>query len=210
MVEPSAAARADPRPVIEPVAPDDRAALEASARCLAEAFSSGLWRSAPMPLGTADDPHSARGVVAGLGPGIVALAAREGDGGPVLGCVVGAALDAGMIEGYGLATHGAQAGDGLLAYIGIVPRAQGLRLACGAGPRASLARRLVEDWLALPAIAACPAVYVRTRRRIGPVLHLGRTLGFERVGEFGLEFRGEPQHRIVLRRPGRGAEGPAR
>ena len=193
--------------------PEDAAGL---ANCLVAAFSSGLWEQTPMPTGHADDPGSALGIINSLNPDPVVVAACESHGGPVnsdevVGCVLGAVLDDTMIETYGLGPYAAVPGDGLLAFIGIHPRAQGLRVlpdggdsvkilgTTALGRSASLARLLFETWIDTPCIQRCPRVFIRTRRQIGPVLHLCRSLGFEYCGRFEIEFCKMRQERLVFR-----------
>jgi len=135
----------------------------------------------------------------------------------VLGCVLGGILDEPLIDSYRLGKFGARRGDGILAYIGVAPEAQGARgllrgeglleeviLGAGAMRRAeatvSLASVLFSTWLDLPAVSCCPAVFVRTRETIAPVLHLLDRHGFEYQGQFELVFRGSPQARLVYRR----------
>lgn len=82
------------------------------ARCLSKAFSSGLREPSPMPLGTPEDPHSALGIVSGLGPCPVALAAYTAiadtsSAERVIGCVLGAILDDEVVDRYGLAPFAA-------------------------------------------------------------------------------------------------------
>lgn len=183
---------------------DDPWTGDALARCLSEAFSSGLWRDTPMPLGHPDDPTSARGIIGGLGPDPLAVAAMPRQEARVIGCVLGCVMDERVVQGYGLGDYGAQPGDGLLAFIGIVPEAQGLRLrpegdgtlgAAPAGP--SLARHLFEDWLGCAELSPCPRLFIRTRRRIGPIRYLSEDLGFAFRGGFETEFRGQTQRRLV-------------
>ncbi len=186
------------------------------ARCLSAAFSSGIWRSTPMPLGHSRDPHSAFGVIEGLSDRPVVLAAvsddREDTHCGIVGCVLGAVLDYGIIADYGLAPFGACPGDGLLAFIGLVPEMQGRRVrrldhdaleitgeseqeSCG-----SLASQLFEEWMRTAPVSKCPRIFIRTRRQIGPILHLSRTCGFAYRGAFQTEFRGEVQDRLVFMR----------
>ena len=93
-----------------------------------------------MPLGARDDPSSALGIIAGLGPQplVAAVAGEHSEG--VIGCVIGCVIDAQIAESYGLTEYGAEPGDGLLAFIGIVPEAQGsrFRLELPLGPRSEL------------------------------------------------------------------------
>jgi len=192
---------------------------EATANCLATAFSSGEWAATPMPLGDEADPHSARGIIAQLGKQAQALVANVvGDDHRrnVLGCVLGAVLDRTLVDAYGLASYGAQGGDALLAYIGLMPAAQGRRASLlsnnifelsfrrsglpsiheGQG----LAALLFERWLELSAIESCPRVFVRTRKVLAPIIHLAEKNGFRCRGEFELDFQGERQDRIVFAR----------
>lgn len=189
---------------------------EAIATCLARAFSAGLWATTPLPVGDCHDRHSARGILAEMGERARVLAVSDvDDGTSVLGCVVGVVLDGGLIASYGLGDFGADAGDGLLAYIGIVPEAQGARVAplqddtfevrWGPSRNPSLASLLFEGWLALPTVSACPNVFVRTRKSIKPVLYLLDKNGFSYRGGFRLSFRGVRQSRLVFGRNGKGA-----
>lgn len=190
---------------------------EAIATCLAQAFSAGLWATTPMPVGDRHDRHSARGILAEMGDRAQVLAVSDvDDGSLVLGCVVGVVLDDGLIASYGLGEFGADAGDGLLAYVGIVPEAQGTRAAAlhggafevrrGTSRDPSLASLLFERWLALPAIRACPNVFVRTRQSIKPVLYLLDKNGFSYCGAFRLSFRGVRQSRLVFGRNSKAAQ----
>ena len=174
-----------------------------------------------MPIGDESDPHSARGIIAALGgrlqvllasamePGITPRAQR------VVGFVLGGVLDDQLIDAYGLRAHGARKGDGILAYIGVVPSAQGARLSALDGDiyeltnsrslavtrseSTSLASLLFSRWLALPAITSCPAVFVRTRQVLKPILHLAAKNGFDYCGSFSLDFHGERQDRMVFK-----------
>ncbi len=114
-----------PAPLCEPVA------CQALAKCLSAAFSSGIWRKTPMPLGSPDasgnDPSSAYGVLNSLGEHSLAVAAFAPRSDSLLGCVVGCVMDEQVIAHYRLHDYGARPGDGLLAFIGIIPDAQGLR-----------------------------------------------------------------------------------
>lgn len=195
------------------------AAGDGMVACLASAFSSGPWASTPMPVGDADDSHSARGIVAGLGSRAqVVLASAADDDRRILGCVMGGIMDERMIGGYGLARYGARAGDGLLAYIGVAPRNQGIRVArtgeeiytvrpkshfAGHDSEASLAGLLFKRWLELSPVTASPSVFVRTRRVLKPILHLSERNGFDHCGQFDLTFQGSRQERIVFRRENR-------
>lgn len=189
----------------------------AIATCLASAFSSGIWASAPMPVDHNTDPHSAHGIISGLSDSAqVVVAANEEEGEPLLGCVLGGVLDEGLIATYRLAAFGAQAADGLLAYIAVSPPAQGSRVVpvrdnvYEVQPAQldrrheqqgdSLAGLLFSRWLELSAITTCPRVFVRTRGVIEPVLHLIAKNGFEYCGRFEMEFRGERQDRLVYER----------
>lgn len=166
-----------------------------------------------MPIGNEDDPHSALGVLRGLGeqPQVL-IACADGE---VLGCVLGAALDGPRIEAYGLAPFGAQPGDGLLAFVGVAPGAQGARARLIADRRLelygtkgrrgppgcrSLAGLLFARWLAAPAVRAFPRLFIRTRRQIKPILHLSAAHGFRRCGTIEIDFRGVRQERIILMR----------
>lgn len=192
---------------------------EAASKCLATAFSSGEWAPTPMPLGDESDPHSARGIIAQLGKQaqvLVADVVGDDHGRNVLGCVMGAVLDRTLVDAYGLASYGAQSGDALLAYIGLMPAAQGRR-ACLLSNNIfelpfrrsglpsiheghSLAALLFERWLELSAIECCPRVFVRTRKVLAPIIHLAEKNGFRYRGEFELDFQGERQDRIVFAR----------
>ncbi len=180
----------------------------ALALCLSAAFSSGIWAETPMPVGDASDPDSAMGVLGGLGPAPAVIAAASSSG-SVFGAALGAVLTSGIIARYGLGPWQAQPGDGLLAFLGIIPGAQGSRLRAGpdgsfdlsreaGGP--SLAAVLFRRWLQLPALADCPRLFFRTRRRIGAVRSLGARHGFAECGSFETMFRGRRQTRLVYRR----------
>jgi hypothetical protein len=191
-----------------------RAAL---ARCLSSAFSSGIWSATPMPVGCQDDPDSAHGVIHGLGRDAIVVAASrvgsdgEGDGDAVVGCVIGTVLDRSTIRKYGLQPYGARPGDGLLAFIGVAPEAQGSRVISQDGDTAmltrgraperslSLARLLFEGWIDTTRVQRCPRVFVRTRRRLRPIQYLSESCGFEFCGKFDMTFRGEQQSRLVYR-----------
>lgn len=192
---------------------------EATARCLATAFSSREWAATPMPLGDDADPHSARGIIAQLGKQaqvLVANVVEDDHGRNVLGCVLGAVLDRTLVDAYGLASYGAQSGDALLAYIGLMPAAQGRRAALLSNnifelsfrrsglpsiqEGQSLAALLFERWLELSVIESCPRVFVRTRKVLAPIIHLAEKNGFCYRGEFELDFQGERQDRIVFAR----------
>lgn len=192
------------------------AALEI-ATCLSKAFSSGLWTASPMPIGPLEDPDSALGVVNGLGPRPVALAARtraEGGGhaGELIGCVLGAVLDDEVIARYGLGPFSAAPGDALLAFIGIVPEAQHVRLvgrgreeckvvrAAAQRRSISLARHLFESWLGMQNLHHCPQTFIRTREQITPILGLCDGNGFSYCGRFELNLHGAVQERLVFRR----------
>jgi len=201
--------------------PADGPLGHAVADCLAAAFSSGVWARTPMPVGSRSDPHSARGIVAELGPDAYALIASVSGGRPrggegLLGCVVGGVLDDDLIRAYGLRSYGAIAGDGLLAYIGVQPTAQGVRLlprgedsfdvAPPTGqsrmkrPGTSLAGILFSRWLGLSAIEQCRRVFVRTRSVLPQIQHLAAKNGFRFQGQFDLEFQGQRQDRMVYTR----------
>ena len=192
---------------------------KATARCLATAFSSREWAATPMPMGDASDPHSARGIIAQLGKQAQVLIGNvigDDHGRTVVGCVLGAVLDRALVDAYGLASYGAQSGDALLAYIGVMPAAQGHRASVlsnnifrlssrqSSPPSAregqSLAALLFERWLELSAIECCPRVFVRTRKVLAPIIHLAEKNGFRYRGEFELDFQGERQDRIVFAR----------
>jgi len=189
--------------------------------CLSSAFSSGVWARAPMPVGERSDSHSARGIVAQLGADAQVLVAFTDDDKPsheadVHGCVVGGLLDEDLIRAYGLGSFGARRGDGILAYIGVQPSAQGNRLVArtetrfGVAPPserpwmkpsgASLAGLLFSGWLRLPAVARCPRVFVRTRSVLPKIQYLAEKNGFVYQGRFELEFKGEQQDRMVYTR----------
>jgi hypothetical protein len=187
------------------------------ATCLSRAFSSGSWATSPMPIGSHDDSNSALGIVNGLGARPVNLAARAivADGsskGAVVGCVLGAILDDEVIARYGLASFSAASGDALLAFIGIVPEAQRIRVSGRGGGTSkvvppgrrrrsiSLARHLFESWLGRTSVQNCPQIFIRTREQIAPVLHLCSDNGFAYCGRFDLHFRGTVQERLVFRR----------
>lgn len=187
------------------------------ARCLSKAFSSGLWETSPMPLGTPEDPHSALGIVSGLGPCPVALAAYTAIADAsraerVIGCVLGAILDDEVIDRYGLAPFSAKSGDALLAFIGIVPEAQKTRVSAPSGNETetvctpqqqrsiSLARHLFESWLGMTGLRGCRQIFIRTREQITPVVHLCDENGFSYCGRFDLRYRGTVQERLVFRR----------
>lgn len=195
------------------------ALVEATARCLATAFSSGEWAPTPMPLGDGSDPHSACGIIAQLGKQAQTLVANDigDDHGPkVIGCVLGAVLDRTLVEAYGLGSYGAQSGDALLAYIGLMPTVQGRRASLlsnnifelslrrsgrpSINEGQSLAALLFERWLELSAIECCPRVFVRTRKVLAPIIHLAEKNGFRYRGEFELDFHGERQDRIIFAR----------
>ena len=206
---------------LEAPALDDRISRLKIAECLSAAFSSGIWQATPMPIGNKSDPNSALGVIAGLEKHAVVLVASATDASHsskrrrILGCVVGAVLDAEIIEAYELRSFGARSGDGLLAFIGIVPAVQGSRVftydidhfetcieSSNTPERSSfsLARLLFTRWLGLDDLHRCPSVFIRTRRTIMPVQHLIRSNGFEYCGRLSLNFRGVRQQRIVFRR----------
>jgi len=200
-------------------APDFDARGEALqiARCLSKAFSSGLWEASPMPLGSPEDPHSALGIVNGLGSCPLALAAyRSGADASrsqeAIGCVLGTVLDDEVITRYGLAPFRAISGDALLAFIGIVPEAQKTRVNGRGGdetdavctPRRqqsiSLARHLFESWLSMTGLRDSRQIFIRTREQITPILRLCEQYGFSYCGRFDLRFRGAVQERLVFRR----------
>jgi len=178
-----------------------------------------------MPIGDASDPHSARGIVAQLGANarILLASSTRGNaplaGQPVLGCVLGAILDDRLIAAYRLGPYGARRGDGLLAYIGVPPAVQGERLSPAGGDRfdcrpatrgnpptgetVSLGSLLFSRWLEISAIERCPALFVRTRTTIKPILHLLAKHGFDFRGRFELDFQGQRQDRLVFARDGK-------
>lgn len=204
---------------VEVFAPDlgaPGAALEV-ATCLSKAFSSGLWAASPMPTGPLEDPDSALGVVNGLGPCPIALAARTraADGehaGALIGCVLGTVLDEDVIARYGLSPFSAAPGDALLAFIGIVPEAQHVRIigrsheecevvrATAQHRSVSLARHLFESWLGMQNLNHCPQTFIRTREQITPILGLCEGNGFSYCGRFELNLHGAVQERLVFRR----------
>ncbi|WP_205853413.1 hypothetical protein, partial [Zhengella mangrovi] len=51
----------------------------------------------------------------------------------MIGCVIGCVMDDRVITAYGLRRYAAAPGDGLLAFIGIVPDAQGRRFSAADG-----------------------------------------------------------------------------
>lgn len=193
---------------------------DAIVHCLAAAFGSGVWAQAPMPIGNAADPHSARGIVTQLRARarvlIAGTASRIGSvrRKRIIGCVLGCILDEALIDIYRLGDFAAEAGDALLAYIGVEPGSQGSRmLPLSRGQFAmwprhhnavidqggeSLAGVLFSRWLALPGVAGCPRIFVRTRSVLRPVLHMIEKNGFEYRGKFDLDFHGERQDRIVF------------
>lgn len=169
-----------------------------------------------MPVFDDADHHCAHRIISDFGDNAqILVASSDGEGEPLLGCVLGGILDAELIAAYRLAGFGARAGDGVLAYIAVPPAAQGSRVVhlsddvfevhpARIGGRwrkgSSLAGALFAGWLANPAVAQCPRVFVRTREVIRPVLHLIEKNGFEYRGRFELEFRGERQDRLVFGR----------
>ncbi len=207
----------------EPVAGEMPDGLrEEIATSLCAAFNSREWTRTPMPIGDASDPHSARGIVAQLGSNARILLASPARGSaspagnPVLGCVLGAILDDDLIAAYRLGPYGARRGDGLLAYIGVPPAFQGERLSPAGGDRferrpanrgtpparrtVSLGSLLFSRWLELSAVKRCPALFVRTRTTIKPILHLLAKHGFDFRGRFELDFQGQRQDRLVFAR----------
>lgn len=189
---------------------DDPVVALAIAECLSAAFSSGIWQEAPLPLGSSDDPASAVAIVEELVPRSVMVAATPIPGARVIGCAIGSVMDEDLIESYRLSGYAAEPGDGLLAFIGIVPEMQGRRYrsdgngtleAAPGGP--SLARHLFESWIKDASGHECERLFIRTRRRIGPVRHLCDAYGFERLGEFEVDFRGQRQRRLVYCRASR-------
>jgi hypothetical protein len=154
----------------------------------------------------------------------VAVAAYPCDAGSgrrasMIGCTLGAVLDDPVVQAFGLRSFGAEVGDGLLAYIGIVVEARGLRLRpigndrlarVGAGPGAdgiSLARCLIDRWVSMPELERCPRIFVRTRSEIPAIVHLCESMGFERRGRLVTTFLGEAQERLVYRRVRRRPSG---
>lgn len=203
--------------------PDElrNALWENVASTLSASFSSQAWQHTPMPVGDASDPNSAKGIMAELCEEGLHLVASAGGAAPpnseVLGCVLGGVLSSDLIGSYGLGPYGARQGDGLLAYIAVVPSVQGARGTLRAGnviedlspasPRSrgpassvSLASALFTSWLELPAVASRRALFVRTREVIGPVLHLLEKHGFAYQGRFEVDYRGERQDRLVFQR----------
>lgn len=193
---------------------------EPIAGCLSAAFSTGLWKDTPMPLGDSSDRHSARGILAELGPSVQALVAtaatETGIPSSILGCVIGSPLNDDLIDQYRLASYGARPGDALFAYIGVRPSLQGCRVqpakdnrfqldgradrADSKRPGASLASLLFSNWLTLPGIRRCPRVFIRTREVLTPIQALAERNGFQYCGKFYLDFHGNRQDRIVYRR----------
>lgn len=170
-----------------------------------------------MPVGNTSDPHSARGIIAGLGDRIAGIMVRNDqtiEQNEILGCVVGGVMSGQLVHDYGLAEFGAEEGDALLAYIGVAPVAQGAR-ALPLGPNTlairdgsepapgseqSLASFLFRRWLDLAAVRDCPRTFVRTRSVLRPILHMTEENGFEYRGRFQLDFRGEQQDRMIFAR----------
>ncbi len=123
-------------------------------------------------------------------------------------------MDDEVIDRYRLASFHAKSGDGLLAFIGIVPEAQRTRIVAGDGESAkvagaseqqtatSLARHLFASWLAMEHLGECRNIFVRTRRKIAPVLHLCDKFEFSYRGSVELQFRGNVQERLVFCRKG--------
>ncbi|WP_269585124.1 hypothetical protein [Roseibium sp. Sym1] len=160
-----------------------------------------------MPVGNESDPDSAVGVISRLGDRPVVTAAVCMN--KVVGCVLGAVLTPDLIQAYGLDPWQATPGDGLLAFIGIAPDAQGSRVTPGTEGwlllnrhpiNPSLARYLFEHWLGARELADCPRLFIRTRRRIGAIRYLSDRLGFVECGGFDIDFRGQRQRRLVYRR----------
>jgi hypothetical protein len=191
------------------------------AATLSASFSTRAWRHNPMPVGDPSDPHSAKGIMAELcEEGLHLVASADGEATPdrgILGCVLGGILSSDLIESYGLGPYGARQGDGLLAYIAVAPSVQGARGYPRAGnviedlgpatphsrePQSSvsLASVLFTSWLELPEVASRRALFVRTRKVIGPVLHLLEKHGFVLQGQFEVDYRGERQDRLVFQR----------
>jgi len=198
----------------------DREIRRSVAQCLSDAFSHGLWSSAPMPLGSPADRHSATGILAMLGARVSAVLASlpaRAPGhftrGDVVGCVVGAILNERLIDAFELRDHGAMLGDALLAYIGIAPSAQGLKVwESESGDIArqpnvarqhryrALASVLFSRWLELADNRAAPATYMRTRGAIKSIRHLADKHGFQRCGVTHVDFHGEWQERLIYKR----------
>ena len=166
-------------------------------------------------MGSTLEPLSGLGIIAGFGNQLLGIAATTVQGDTrhrTIGCVVGSVLNRETIDGYGLTPFSARDGDALLAFIGIVPSAQGSRLRCrdpstyelmeksGGAQGHSLARLLFDSWLSMPVVRRCPSVFIRTRRRIGAVRHLSEAAGFEFYGSFDIDFRSELQERLVYRK----------
>jgi len=189
------------------------------ANCLAEAFSSRGWTATPMPVGPADDPNSAKGIIHELKLQAQAVVAANTcgdanqDGKLIVAFVLGGILDDRLAELYGLRDFGAQAGDALLSYIGVLPAYQGYSAPKLAGDRfeisprtpgqsdeVSLSALLFKRWLSLTDVSSSPNVFIRTRWTIRPVLQLIEAHGFEYCGEFHLDFHGDRQERLVFRR----------
>lgn len=190
---------------------------EPIANCLSAAFSSGPWKATPMPIGDSKDRHSARGIVAELGSNahtLVATASMENTASiAVVGCVIGSILNENLIGHYGLEQFGAKPGDGLFAYIGLMPVMHGQRLQPGGNhifqlgtnndnstSGVSLASLLFTNWLNLPAISCCPRIFIRTREVLHSIQALATRNGFQYRGKFYLDFQGVRQDRMVYSR----------
>ena len=179
-----------------------------------------------MAVDDRSDPHSAYRIIAGLGEQthllIASTSCKEDTSRQVLGCVLGGILNRLLIDAYGLGPYGAQTGDGLLAYIGLRPVAQGSRAwfcrddifdvrqhqMSTQDPEngESLASLLFSKWLDLAAITSCSQVFIRTRATITPILHLASKYRFEYCGKFLIDFQGEQQERLVFKRSKREAD----
>lgn len=187
---------------------------DAVATCVSAAFSGGVWTKSPIPLGHEGDRDSAHGIIAGLHEkSLLIMVASNVSDQLLIGCVLGGILDTDLICAYRLGAYGAGPGDGLLAYIGVLPSAQGTRVTSLFGHTYetltdhrrgrvgdSLAGQLFARWLDLPAVKDCPRIFIRTRKEIPAVLHLIEKNGFEYCGKFELAFRGGAQQRLVFKR----------
>jgi hypothetical protein len=203
--------------------PDEitREVLFATAACLSAAFSSGIWAETPVPMGDETDPQSAVGIITRLAEDtqllLAMVDAEHSDPQVVCGCVIGTLLSQATVDAYGLRDYGARTGDALLAYIGLVPRAQQTKVYVSgddyviqgttasselfdAGRVHSLASLMFATWIRLPAIRTSPQIFIRSRLAIGPILHLAVRHGFQFCGKFDMNFRGQKQDRMVFRR----------
>jgi hypothetical protein len=175
-----------------------------------------------MPVGDETDPHSAVGIIAGLAEHVQLLLAlfdseaKHRHGKEIRGCVIGTLLREPLLDAYGLREYGAHPGDALLAYIGLVPAAQRSRVYAASDsvveaatnssklPEGccvhSLASLMFSRWMELPAVRSAPCVFIRTRKVIGPILHLVAKNNFQPCGSFDMNYRGHKQDRMVFRR----------